>query len=88
MVVMPVRLSQQFYKYVFHCFSRQFPLLRPRNEARPLCLCPADPELGAGSSRWLIRLDASARPYMTIAVRGPDATNEAFVIIMCCRGLT
>ena len=30
---------------------------------------------GAGSSRWLIRLDASARPDITIAVR-MDATNE------------
>ncbi len=32
-------------------------------------------ETGAGSSRWLIRLDASARPDITIAVR-MDATNE------------
>jgi DNA invertase Pin-like site-specific DNA recombinase len=32
-------------------------------------------ETGAGSSRWLIRLDASVRPDITIAVR-MDATNE------------
>jgi len=32
-------------------------------------------ETGAGSSRWLIRLDASTRPDITIAVR-MDATNE------------
>jgi hypothetical protein len=32
-------------------------------------------ETGAGSSRWMIRLDASARPDITIAVR-MDATNE------------
>jgi hypothetical protein len=32
-------------------------------------------ETGAGSSRWLIRLDASARPDITVAVR-MDATNE------------
>jgi hypothetical protein len=32
-------------------------------------------ETGAGSSRWLIRLDASARPDITIAVR-MDFTNE------------
>ena len=32
-------------------------------------------ETGAGASRWLIRLDASARPDITIAVR-MDATNE------------
>ena len=32
-------------------------------------------ETGAGSSRWLIRLDASARPDVTVAVR-MDATNE------------
>ncbi len=30
---------------------------------------------GAGSSRWLIRLDVSARPDITVAVR-MDATNE------------
>ena len=32
-------------------------------------------ETGAGASRWLIRLDASARPDITVAVR-MDATNE------------
>ena len=32
-------------------------------------------QTGAGSSRWLVRLDASTRPDITIAVR-MDATNE------------
>jgi len=32
-------------------------------------------QTGTGSSRWLIRLDASKRPDITIAVR-MDATNE------------
>ncbi len=32
-------------------------------------------QTGAGSSRWLIRLDASSKPDITIAVR-MDATNE------------
>lgn len=33
-------------------------------------------ETGGGASRWLVRLDASAKPDITIAVR-MDATNEA-----------
>jgi len=32
-------------------------------------------QTGTGSSRWLIRLDASTRPDVTIAAR-MDATNE------------
>jgi len=32
-------------------------------------------QTGAGSARWLIRLDASTRPDITIAVR-MDFTNE------------
>jgi hypothetical protein len=50
-------------------------LLRVNNELRvSIVLCRHTASL-AGSSRWLIRLDAGLKPDITIAVR-MDATNE------------
>ena len=50
-------------------------LLDLNHEMRVSIVLCRHTETGAGSSRWLIRLDASARPDITIAVR-MDATNE------------
>jgi DNA invertase Pin-like site-specific DNA recombinase len=50
-------------------------LLDVNNEMRVSIVLCRHTETGAGSSRWLIRLDAGARPDITIAVR-MDATNE------------
>jgi len=50
-------------------------LLEVNHEMRVSIVLCRHTETGAGSSRWLIRLDASARPDITVAVR-MDATNE------------
>ncbi len=50
-------------------------LLEVNSEMRVSIVLCRHTETGAGSSRWLIRLDTSARPDVTIAVR-MDATNE------------
>jgi len=50
-------------------------LLNVNHEMRVSIVLCRHTETGAGSSRWLIRLDASTRPDITIAVR-MDATNE------------
>ena len=50
-------------------------LLEVNGEMRVSIVLCRHTETGAGSSRWLIRLDASARPDITIAVR-MDAVNE------------
>jgi DNA invertase Pin-like site-specific DNA recombinase len=50
-------------------------LLEVNGEMRVSIVLCRHTETGAGSSRWLIRLDASARPDITIAVR-MDATNQ------------
>jgi DNA invertase Pin-like site-specific DNA recombinase len=50
-------------------------LLEVNQEMRVSIVLCRHMETGAGSSRWLIRLDASARPDVTIAAR-MDATNE------------
>jgi len=50
-------------------------LLELNHEMRVSIVLCRHTETGAGSSRWLIRLDDSARPDITIAVR-MDATNE------------
>ncbi len=50
-------------------------LLDVNHEMRVSIVLCRHTETGAGSSRWLIRLDASARPDITVAVR-MDATNE------------
>ena len=50
-------------------------LLEVNGEMRVSIVLCRHTETGAGSSRWLIRLDAGARPDVTIAVR-MDATNE------------
>ena len=50
-------------------------LLEVNGEMRVSIVLCRHTQTGAGSSRWLIRLDASTRPDITIAVR-MDATNE------------
>jgi len=50
-------------------------LLEVSGEMRVSIVLCRHTETGAGSSRWLIRLDASTKPDVTIAVR-MDATNE------------
>ena len=50
-------------------------LLDVNGEMRVSIVLCRHTETGAGSSRWLIRLDTSARPDITIAVR-MDAANE------------
>src|SRR5271156_1636569 len=50
-------------------------LLDVNGEMRVSIVMCRHTETGAGSSRWLIRLDASTKPDVTIAVR-MDATNE------------
>lgn len=50
-------------------------LLDVNHEMRVSIVLCRHTETGAGSSRWLIRLDASGRPDITVAVR-MDATNE------------
>jgi DNA invertase Pin-like site-specific DNA recombinase len=50
-------------------------LLDVNHEMRVSIVLCRHTQTGAGSSRWLIRLDASARPDITVAVR-MDATNE------------
>ena len=50
-------------------------LLEVNGELRVSIVLCRHTQTDAGSSRWLIRLDASARPDITIAVR-MDATNE------------
>lgn len=56
-------------------WNRETELLDVNGEMRVSIVLCRYTETGAGSSRWLIRLDASARPDITIAVR-MDATNE------------
>ena len=50
-------------------------LLDVNHEMRVSIVLCRHTQTGAGSSRWLIRLDASARPDITVAVR-MDASNE------------
>jgi len=50
-------------------------LLEVNHEMRVSIVLCRHTQTGAGSSRWLIRLDASTRPDITVAVR-MDATNE------------
>jgi DNA invertase Pin-like site-specific DNA recombinase len=50
-------------------------LLDVNHEMRVSIVLCRHTQTGAGSSRWLIRLDASARPDITVAVR-MDAANE------------
>ena len=50
-------------------------LLDVNHEMRVSIVLCRHTQTGAGSSRWLIRLDASARPDITVAVR-MDAMNE------------
>jgi DNA invertase Pin-like site-specific DNA recombinase len=50
-------------------------LLHLNNELRVSIVICRHVETGAGSSRWIIRLDAGLKPDITIAVR-MDATNE------------
>jgi DNA invertase Pin-like site-specific DNA recombinase len=50
-------------------------LLEVNGEMRVSIVLCRHTQTGAGSSRWLVRLDASTRPDITIAVR-MDATNE------------
>ena len=50
-------------------------LLWVNNEMRVSIVLCRHTQTGAGSSRWLIRLDAGLKPDITIAVR-MDATNE------------
>jgi DNA invertase Pin-like site-specific DNA recombinase len=50
-------------------------LLDVNHEMRVSIVLCRHTQTGAGSSRWLIRLDASARPDITVAAR-MDATNE------------
>ena len=51
-------------------------LLSMNNEIRVSIVLCRQKTTGAGSSRWLIRLDASLKPDITIAAR-MDATNSA-----------
>jgi hypothetical protein len=50
-------------------------LLDVNGEMRVSIVLCRHTQTGAGSARWLIRLDASTRPDITIAVR-MDFTNE------------
>ena len=50
-------------------------LLEVHGEMRVSIVLCRHTQTGAGSARWLIRLDASTRPDITVAVR-MDATNE------------
>jgi len=50
-------------------------LLRVNGELRVSIVLCRHQETGAGSSRWVIRLDAGLKPDLTVAVR-MDATNE------------
>ena len=56
-------------------WNKETELLEVNHEMRVSIVLCRHTETGAGSSRWLIRLDASARPDITVAVR-MDATNE------------
>jgi DNA invertase Pin-like site-specific DNA recombinase len=56
-------------------WNHETELLDVNGEMRVAIVLCRHTETGAGSSRWLIRLDASGRPDITIAVR-MDATNE------------
>jgi len=56
-------------------WNHETELLDVNGEMRVSIVLCRHTETGAGASRWLIRLDASARPDITIAVR-MDATNE------------
>jgi hypothetical protein len=56
-------------------WSTETELLDVNHEMRVSIVMCRHTETGAGSSRWLIRLDANAQPDITIAVR-MDATNE------------
>jgi DNA invertase Pin-like site-specific DNA recombinase len=56
-------------------WNHETELLDVNGEMRVSIVLCRHTETGAGVSRWLIRLDASARPDITIAVR-MDATNE------------
>jgi len=56
-------------------WDKKSELLDVNHEMRVSIVLCRHTETGAGSSRWLIRLDVSARPDITIAVR-MDATNK------------
>jgi len=56
-------------------WDKKTELLDVNHEMRVSIVLCRHTETGAGSSRWLIRLDASARPDITVAVR-MDATND------------
>jgi len=56
-------------------WNKETELLEVNHEMSVSIVLCRHTETGAGSSRWLIRLDASARPDITIAVR-MDAANE------------
>ena len=67
---------QQITKLGAHAvWNTETELLEVNHEMRVSIVLCRHTETGAGSSRWMIRLDASARPDITIAVR-MDATNE------------
>jgi hypothetical protein len=55
-------------------------LLEVNGEMRVSIVLCRHTQTGAGSSRWLVRLDASTRPDITIAVR-MDATNEGIPLM-------
>jgi DNA invertase Pin-like site-specific DNA recombinase len=56
-------------------WNTEIELLEVNGEMRVSIVLCRHTETGAGSSRWLIRLDAGLKPDITIAVR-MDATNE------------
>ena len=56
-------------------WNKESELLDVNHEMRVSIVLCRHTETGAGSSRWLIRLDVSARPDVTVAVR-MDANNE------------
>ena len=57
-------------------------LLDVNSEMRVSIVLCRHTQTGAGSSRWLVRLDASTKPDVTIAVR-MDATNEGIAGLLC-----
>jgi DNA invertase Pin-like site-specific DNA recombinase len=56
-------------------WNEETELLSVNNELRVSIVFCRHTSTGAGASRWLIRLDASLKPDITVAVR-MDATNE------------
>jgi hypothetical protein len=67
-------------------WNRQAELLEVNGEMRVSIVLCRHTQTGAGSSRWLIRLDASARPDITIGVR-MDFTNESILDYYVLPGL-